>query len=123
MKPLTQIFDKLNLSKDNGLFITNEPRKNIFSNRVERLLSEKIKPDAFFCIDNKPFILFFENLGSEKNKKLQEIWNFNESPIIITSEEDSVEIYNMFLTLRHTNDYKYNNLFLISSLLKRRNML
>ena len=96
MKNLTQIFDKLNLSRKNGLFIADEPRKSIFSNRVERLLIEKIKPDAFYCIDNKPFILFFENLGTEKNKKLQEIWNFNESPIVIISEEDSVEIYNGF---------------------------
>ena len=96
MKNLTQIFNKLNLSKENGLFLANEPRCNLFSNRVEKLLVETIKPDAFFCIDNKPFILFFENLGNKKNKKLKEIWNFNESPIIIISEGDSVEIYNGF---------------------------
>ncbi|MEX2410322.1 MAG: N-6 DNA methylase, partial [Candidatus Paceibacterota bacterium] len=63
--------------------------------RVERLLEEIIRPDAFFCIDNKPFILFFENLEN-KNKKLKKIWNFNESPIIFISSEDSLEIYNGF---------------------------
>jgi len=86
---------------------------------VERLLVDKIKPDAFFCIDNKPFILFFENLGSKKKEKLKQIWNFNESPIVIISEQDSVEIYNGFEYLNNEetlslfgngeklNDFKY----------------
>jgi hypothetical protein len=96
LKHLSQIFDKLNLTKENGLFITNENEwQGLFSNRVERLMKNVIKPDAFFCIDNKPFILFFEN-PTKKEKKLKEIWNFNESPIVIVSEEDSIEIYNGF---------------------------
>lgn len=119
MKHLNQIFEKLNLSKENGLFITNEQRERLFSNRIERLLVNTIKPDAFFCVDNKPFILFFENLGNSKKEKLKEIWNFNESPIIIISEQDSIEIYNGFeyLTEKDTlklfgneeklNDFKY----------------
>lgn len=119
MRHLNQIFEKLNLSKENGLFIANEQRERLFSNRVERLLVNTIKPDAFFCIDNKPFILFFENLGNNKTEKLKEIWNFNESPIIIISEQDSIEIYNGFeyLTEKNTlklfgneeklNDFKY----------------
>ena len=119
MKHLNQIFDKLNLSKENGLFIANEQRERLFSNRVERLLSKIIKPDAFFCIDNKPFILFFENLGDKKNDKLKAIWNFNESPIVIILEQYSVEIYNGFEYLtkedrlkcfgneEKLNDFKY----------------
>ncbi len=106
MKHLTQIFEKLNLSKENGLFIANEQRERLFSNRVERLLENTIRPDAFFCIDNRPFILFFEDLGSEKKEKLKNIWNFNESPIVIIAEQDSVEIYNGFkyLTEKDTLD-------------------
>ncbi len=119
MKHLNQIFKKLNLSKENGLFIATEQRERLFSNRVERLLGNTIKPDAFFCIDNKPFILFFENLGNKKKEKLKNIWNFNESPIVIIAEQDSVEIYNGFkyLTEKETldlfgnkeklNDFKY----------------
>lgn len=119
MKHLNQIFDKLNLSQENGLFIGNKQRKRLFSNRVERLLVNTIKPDAFFCIDNKPFILFFENLENTKKDKLKEIWNFNESPIVIVAESDSIEIYNGFeyLTEKETlklfgneeklNDFKY----------------
>ena len=91
-----QIFNKLNLSKENGLFITNENNwKGLFSNRVERILNNVIKPDAFFSIDNKPFILFFDS-PENKKEKLKEIWNFNESPIVIITEGDSLEIYNGF---------------------------
>lgn len=96
MGHLEQIFDKLQLSRENGLFITTENKwVGLFSNRVERLLNNVIKPDAFFSIDNKPFILFFDS-PIEKKEKLKEIWNFNESPIIIITEGDSLEIYNGF---------------------------
>lgn len=96
MKHLQTIFEQLNLTKEKGLFILEENLwKGIFTNRVERLLEETIRPDAFFCIDNKPFILFFEN-PENKNQKLKEIWNFNESPIVFISKEDSLEIYNGF---------------------------
>ncbi|NQY34421.1 MAG: N-6 DNA methylase [Alteromonadaceae bacterium] len=101
MNHSNQIFKKLNLSAENGLYIANERRESLFSNRVERLLMNTIKPDAFFCIDNKPFILFFENLGYKKEQKLKDIWNFNESPIIIILEADSVEIYNGFKYLSY----------------------
>jgi hypothetical protein len=119
LRHLNQIFDKLNLTKEKGLYLAGEDRGQLFSNRVERLINKVIKPDAFFCIDNKPFILFFENLGTQKKSKLKEIWNFNETPIVIVSEQDSVEIYNGFeyLTNKGTlklfgnedklNDFKY----------------
>ncbi|MFC4095740.1 Eco57I restriction-modification methylase domain-containing protein [Euzebyella saccharophila] len=96
MRHLNQIFNQLKLSKENGLFITTENDwKGLFSNRVERLLNNVIKPDAFFSIDNKPFILFFDS-PQNKKEKLKEIWNFNESPIVIITEGDSLEIYNGF---------------------------
>lgn len=95
MVHLHKIFTKLNLSERNGLFLSNTQRESLFSNRIERLLVNVIKPDAFFCVDNKPFILFFENLTNKK-EKLKQVWNFNESPIVIISENDSVEIYNGF---------------------------
>lgn len=96
LRHLEQIFNKLQLSKGNGLFITTENNwKGLFSNRVERLLNNVIKPDAFFSIDNKPFILFFDS-PENKKEKLKEIWNYNESPIVIIIEGDSLEIYNGF---------------------------
>lgn len=96
MKHLQHIFEQLNLTKEKGLFFLEENLwKGLFTNRVERLLEEIIRPDAFFCIDNKPFILFFEN-PKNKSQKLKEIWNFNESPVVFISTEDSLEIYNGF---------------------------
>ena len=96
MRHLKQIFDKLQLSKENGLFTMVEDNwKGVFSSRVERLLEKVIKPDAIFSIDNKPFILFFDS-PENKKKKLKKIWNFNESPIVIITEGDSLEIYNGF---------------------------
>lgn len=94
LRHLTQIFEKLGLTKQNGLYITSEGLwGGLFSNRVERLIKETIKPDAIFCIDNKPFILFFEGVET-KESKLKEIWNFNESPVVIIGDAGSVEIYN-----------------------------
>lgn len=96
MRHLEQIFSKLGLTKENGLFITKENRwKGLFSNRVEKLLRDVIQPKAFFSIDNKPFILFFDS-PKNKKEKLRQIWNFNESPIIIISSQDTLEIYNGF---------------------------
>jgi hypothetical protein len=60
----------------------------------------KIKPKAFFCFDNKPLLLFFEN-PSNKEKLYEAIWNFNESPIAIIIENNCVEIYNGFNFLKN----------------------
>ncbi|TCI93746.1 HsdM family class I SAM-dependent methyltransferase [Tenacibaculum sp. M341] len=108
MKHLKQIFEKLGLNRENGLYIAGEQREKLFSNRIEKLLKETIKPNAFFCIDNKPFILFFENLGKYKEKKLKDIWNFNESPIVIICEKDNIEIFNGF---EYLSDQKTLKLF------------
>ena len=94
MSHLSQIFERLGLTKENGLYITVDGEwEGLFSNRVERLIKETIQPDALFCIDKKPFILFFEGI-QDKEGKLKEIWNFNESPVIIIVEPHTVEIYN-----------------------------
>ncbi|MFT3949154.1 MAG: N-6 DNA methylase [Agriterribacter sp.] len=95
---MEEIFSTLGLSKDNGLYITQENRwknETSFPNRVKRLIERKIEPTAFFCFDNKPIILFFDN--PENKADLHEaIWNFNESPIAIIIENDSIEIFNGF---------------------------
>lgn len=93
---LKQIFNKLKLTPEKGLFFTkNEDWYSMFSNRTQRILLDKIKPDAFFCVDKKPIILFFEK-PDNKEKKLKEIWNFNECPIVFVVDESNVEVYNGF---------------------------
>jgi hypothetical protein len=78
MKKLNEIFSQLGLSKENGLFITKEKScktETSFPNRVKRLIERKIEPDTFFCFDNKPMILFFEN-RENKSELHEAIWNF-----------------------------------------------
>lgn len=98
MTVIQDIISKLGLDGKDGLFYLKDNQwkeDTSFPNRVQRLLELKIKPQAIFCFDNKPMILFFEN---PKNKEAlhEAIWNFNESPIAIIIEEDSVEIFNGF---------------------------
>ena len=98
MKRLDEIFSKLGLNSDNGLYVTKDNEwktETSFPNRVKRLIERKIAPDAIFVFDNKPMILFFEN-PSNKTILHKEIWNFNECPVAIIIENDIVEIFNGF---------------------------
>jgi hypothetical protein len=102
MTNLLDIFKTLNLNKENGLYITTESywqEECQFSSRIEKLLKEKLKPDAFFVFDNKPLILFYD---SHKNKEQihKALWNFNESPVIIFSDNGIIEIFNGFRYLK-----------------------
>ena len=62
MQQLEKIFSQLKLDRGNGLFVLQENTwkyETSFPNRIKRLLENKIIPDAFFCLDNKPLVLFF----------------------------------------------------------------
>jgi len=105
MSDLKGIFDSLGLNRDNGLFMTSENKwksETSFPNRVNRLIERKIVPDAFFCFSNKPLILFFEN-PQNKAELHKAIWNFNECPIAIIVENNSIEIFNGFNFLKNEN--------------------
>ncbi|MBI3257867.1 MAG: N-6 DNA methylase [Ignavibacteriae bacterium] len=99
MNELEKIFLDLGLDRDNGLFVTNERlwvSDASIPNRIKRIIEQKkIVPDAFFCFDNKPMIMFFHN-PDNKQELHKAIWNFNESPIVIIVENSVVEIYNGF---------------------------
>ncbi|MDR3047251.1 MAG: N-6 DNA methylase, partial [Bacteroidales bacterium] len=58
-------------------------------------------PDAFFCFANKPLILFFEN-PKNKDEVHKSVWNFNESPIVIIVDTNTIEIFNGFDILQDT---------------------
>ena len=69
---LQEIYNKLELTEDKGCLIRmsdNDWEKKVnFPSRVSRLLkkNELLKTlDAFFCFDNKPLILFFNNPTDE----------------------------------------------------------
>lgn len=98
MKKLYEILSQIGLTESNGLFYLHDKSWNsntAFPNRVKRLIERKIKPDAFFCFDNKPMVMFFEN-RKDKEKLHKAIWNFNECPIAIFVDNGSIEIFNGF---------------------------
>ena len=102
MTNIKDVISKLGLNGKDGLFFMADEqwkKDTAFPNRVKRLIERKIQPTAFFCFDNKPLILFFEN-PSNKQELHEAIWNFNESPIAIISENDSIEIFNGFTFLK-----------------------
>jgi hypothetical protein len=97
MNNLDSIFQKLGINTDNGLYYTKgtDWKADLhLSSRVERCF-EQINPDALFCFDDKPLILFFEN-PKDKSELHKKIWNFNEVPVVIIVDNGSVEIFNGF---------------------------
>lgn len=102
MKRLDELLNQLGLNESNGLFYLKEERwktDTAFPNRVKRLIENKIEPDAFFCFDNKPLVLFFENRSDWKELH-KAIWNFNECPIAIFVDNGTVEVFNGFKYLK-----------------------
>jgi hypothetical protein len=96
MNQFQQVISRLGLNEQNGLYYLdkqNATEEIRFPGRVSRLLEEKIKPDALFCFDNKPLILFFDR-PKDKKTLHRAIWNFNESPVAMIIEDDRVEIFN-----------------------------
>ena len=98
MGDLEEVYSRLGLTRDNGLYIREEgiwKKETVFPNRVKRLIEKELKPDAFFCFDNKPLILFYER-PNNKYELHKALWNFNECPIAIIIENSIVEIFNGF---------------------------
>lgn len=56
------------------------------------------------------------NVVFNKSESLNGNWKSNETISFHLPELDSLKRYNLFLNLRNTNDYKYNNIFLIVSM-------
>ena len=97
---LKEIYKKLNMTHENGLCVVKgEQWKGKLPKRLEDLIDKKLKPEAFFCFDKKPLILFYDS-PLNKQKLFKAIWNFNETPIVIINEADSIEIYNGFSYLK-----------------------
>ena len=103
---LDDIYSQLNINPDNGLCVVNDNNcAEILPKRLSFLITEKLKPESFFCFDGKPLILFYDH-PKDKTELLKKIWNFNESPIVIINEPDAVEIYNGFSYLKDKKTLK-----------------
>jgi len=64
-------------------------------------------------------VLFFScdsNTVVSESKSLSGIWNKNETIEFTMPQLDSLKKYNLFVNLRNTNDYRFNNIFLIISM-------
>jgi N-6 DNA Methylase len=98
---LNSILESLNLSDKDGLFFYEDlstEKTDFLSIRVKETLLKYLKPDALFCINNEPLILFFE--GQRDFEKLEkQIWNFNQTPVIFIKEEKQWLIKNGFKLL------------------------
>jgi len=51
-----------------------------------------------------------------ENRSVSEGWNKNEKIIFKLPQLDSLQTYNLFINLRNTNDFKYNNIFIIAEI-------
>lgn len=94
---IDSVLEKLNLLDKDGLFYLPEIKLNEFnivSNRIKETLL-KLQPNAIFCINNEPLILFFDN---PQNIDLLEkqIWNFNQTPIVFIISQNQIQIKNGF---------------------------
>jgi len=118
---LQQLYERLGLNKENGLFFIDEAHLWIsrFPYRVSRILKEVIKPDAFFCLYsedtfgevndhprpfNRSFILFFDNPDSEKEKLIhKQVINFGLAQAIFINRNDTLDLF-------HGNDFSISDI-------------
>ena len=69
------------------------------------------------------FLLFFASCKQvELYERLQNIpgaeWKGDHKPVFAFNIADTISLYNVYITVRHTNSYAYNNIWLETSLLK-----
>jgi len=89
-----EIYLKLGLDETNGLcFADNSRAAGKKIDRVFHALDPK--PDSIFCLEEKPFILFYDN-PTNRDGLFKAIWNLNETPVVIVVENSAVNIFNGF---------------------------
>lgn len=99
---LQNLYNKLGFTKENGLYDLSEIDKcKGLALRYKQVLINIIKPNAIYCLNNEPFILFFEiNNSKNEQEEIKKIhknsWNFNQAPIIIILTETDLTFYNAF---------------------------
>lgn len=96
-KSIDIIIEKLGYKESENLLYYNDlytNKKLKLSLQAQKTLRD-IKPHAFYCIDNKPFIVFFSK--EETNQKLEninkKIWNM-QIPVVIFDDTETIKILN-----------------------------
>ena len=100
---LEMVYARLGLlGKDCLVRRSEEWREKVqFPDRIIRLLGAEStllgRFDAVLVFDGKPLILFYGELSHYEKKRLcKDIWNFNETPVVIIVSRDVVEVFNGF---------------------------
>jgi len=57
-----------------------------------------------------------ENVVTSDMESISGVWNKNEPVVFTIPQQDSIKAFDVFLTVRNNNDYKFNNLYLITAL-------
>jgi N-6 DNA Methylase len=94
------LLQKLNLlGKDEMVYFSEieYPKLNL-TIRIKETI-KKLKPDAFFCINDEPLILFFDN-PDNIDELYKKCWNFNQAPVIFIIQPKNTIIYNGFNYLK-----------------------
>lgn len=106
METFSSLLEKLNLSKVDGLFHYEDllsSKTDFLSVRSKDILKNLVKPNAFFCINNEPIILFFDKI--DNILEIQKIiWNFNLSPAIFVNNGNEWVIKNGFKLLENKEE-------------------
>jgi hypothetical protein len=94
MTAINSIIEALGYSNSKNLYYNKNQSDQLNNNYSLRKIIEALDPVAYYCLEDKPFILFFEcpekNLSSELNRK---IWNA-QIPLSIIVFENRIEIFN-----------------------------
>lgn len=109
MNRLEQLYKKLGINKENGLYLISEADSWIhkFPYRISRILKDVIKPQAFYCLYNdaevekshpKPFnqsfILFFDNPSQDEEEVLHKhVINFGLAQAVFINRSNTLDLY------------------------------
>lgn len=97
-----ELFERLSLTKSNGLFMYNEEAwENIFPVKIKQTL-QLLQPHAFFVFNKEPIILFFDDSVNNSDTHTA-CWNFNVTPIIFFVSKTDVKIHNAFEVINTTS--------------------
>lgn len=89
------IIKKLGYMDSNNLFFKSSiDNCELLSFHYKKVLKE-VNPIAFYCVDNRPFVLFFEDSGSKEEISaiFTKVWNA-QIPVVIFNNDIEIKIYN-----------------------------
>lgn len=115
MQSIVDIYNKLGLNLENGLFTRNDTSitsdsniQNLYNGdftnyklnfKVEYAL-KKLEPHSFFLFNSEPLLVFFNSFNhisiEKRNQLSRDIWNFNKSALVFVNEPKELNIYNGF---------------------------